>query len=87
MNIEKEGWHLDKRVSIASLLMAATSILTVLFFVFQLDKKIDVNSVRITQNEKLIMQDRSERSLQYQEIIRRLEVLQSQLNEDKRRAD
>lgn len=66
---------MDKRVSIGSLVMTLTATCALVFWIFQLDSRINVNAVRIEQNEKLITQARAERSLQYQEIIRRLEKL------------
>ena len=74
------SWHIDKRISVGSLIMTITATAALIFWIFQLDGRITVNTVRIQQNEKLIMQTMAAQDAHYQEIIRRLEILDAKID-------
>ena len=44
-----EGWHLSKSVSITHILTTLTAVIAVLLFMTDIDKRVEVNSVKISQ--------------------------------------
>lgn len=75
---------MDKRISIGHLITTGTVAVALISWMLQLENRVSVQDVKIDQVEKNIDASRVERSVQYSEIIRRLERIDQKIDEKHR---
>ncbi len=75
-----DGWHVDKRISIGHLITTATVAVALMVWMFELENRVTVSEVKITAVEKSYEKATGDQSVQYVEIIRRLERLDQKID-------
>lgn len=75
-----DHWHIDKRVSVGHLITTITVVVAAIVWALRLEGRLDVTDVNVQNNTTAIRQARDDRAVQYGEIIRRLERLDSKLD-------
>lgn len=74
------GWHIDKRISVGHLITTLTVTVAVIAWSFRMEGRINLNEVKIQNNEQAIKNLRVDGLSQNAEIIRRLEVMDEKLD-------
>jgi len=74
------GWHLDKRISIGHIFTTLSVAFALMVWMSSLENRVTVNEVKIIAVEKSYEKAVADQSIQYVEIIRRLERLDQKID-------
>jgi len=80
LEIDHGAWHLDKRVSLATIFTTATTVLAGAYFIISLEKNIDVVSLNVHYNAKEIERIQREMSIQQSQILDQLSTLNAKID-------
>jgi hypothetical protein len=79
MEVDRD-WHLDKRVSIATILSIVLAVISGAYFISNLEKSVDIVALNVNYNAREIEKVQRDMDLQRQQIIQQLESLNSKLD-------
>lgn len=74
------GWHVDKRVSVGHIITTLTVAIGFVIWMIRMEGMVLVNQSRIEANRAAVARVENDNSVQYAEIIRRLERIDDRLN-------
>ena len=74
------GWHLDKRVSLGHIVSTLTITGVVVIWMTTLDKRVTLSENNISHQQQLFEAHLQDHNTQYNEIIRRLERIDSKVD-------
>jgi hypothetical protein len=74
------GWHLDKRISIGHIFTTLSVAFALMVWMNNLENRVRVSEIKIIAVEKAYEKDAADQSVQYIEIIRRLERLDQKID-------